>query len=74
AQLALGNLKELTPLLVELSQFIPKVVLKELAFEGYSIETTVGEQASRNTHEAWQPSNTGATAGAFGSTGGSFNR
>lgn len=82
AQLALANLKELTPLLVEVSQFIPKVVLKELAFEGYTIETAVGEQAARNTHEAWQASNTGATAGAFGSSsssfgstgGGSFNR
>jgi hypothetical protein len=73
AQLALGNLKELTPLLVELSQFLPKVVLKELALEGYSIETTVGEQAARNTHEAWQSSNT-ATTSAFGSTSGSFNR
>jgi ferritin-like metal-binding protein YciE len=74
AQLALANLKELTPLLVELSQLLPKVVLKELAFEGYTIETTVGEQATRNTHEAWQASNIGATASAFSSTSGTFNR
>lgn len=75
AELALSNLKELTPLLVDLSQFIPKVVLKELSFEGYSIETAVGEQAARNTHEAWRPDNVTSGAGfGSGSTGGGFNR
>jgi hypothetical protein len=78
AELALSNLKEVTPLLVELSQLLPKVVLKELSFEGYDIATSVGEQAARNTHEAWQPENlrSGVGAGSFsgsGSTGGSLS-
>ena len=82
AQLALANLKELTPLIMDAAELIPKVVLKDLAFQGYTIDTTVGEQAARNTQEAWRPDHATATAGAFGSSsssfgstgGGSFNR
>lgn len=71
AELALSNLKDLTPLLIELSQIIPPVVVKELSFEGYPIETSVGQQAARNTHEAW---NVGSTATAStGTGGGSFS-
>lgn len=77
AQIALSNLKDLTPLIVELSQVIPPVVVKELTFEGYSMEPGVGQQAARNTQEAWSRENVGAAAGAgvtsAGGTGGSFS-
>jgi hypothetical protein len=78
AELALTGLKDLAPLVMEGAELIPKVVLKELAFEGYDISTQVGEQAARNTQEAWQPetlrSGVGAgSTGSSGSSGGSFN-
>ena len=71
AELALTGLKDLTPLVMEGAELIPKVVLKELAFEGYDISTQVGEQAARNNQEAWQPEKARSGVGA-GSTGGSF--
>lgn len=63
--LALRNLKEVTPFLVELSQIIPQVVLKELSFEGYDIDFSLSPQAVRATQEAWSSENTreGAPAG-----------
>lgn len=65
ADLALRNLKELTPFLVELSQIIPQIVLKELSFEGYDIDASLAPQAVRATQEAWSSENTreGAPAG-----------
>lgn len=65
ADLALRNLKEVTPFLVELSQIIPQVVLKELSFEGYDIDFSLSPQAVRATQEAWSSENTreGAPAG-----------
>lgn len=73
AQIALSNLKDLTPLIVELSQVIPPVVVKELSFEGYSIEPGVGQQAARNTQEAWSRENVGAGSSYAGGSGGSFS-
>lgn len=65
ADIALRNLKEVTPFLVELSQIIPQVVLKELSFEGYDIDFSLSPQAVRATQEAWSSENTreGAPAG-----------
>ncbi|MFP5289005.1 MAG: hypothetical protein ACLGI9_24925 [Thermoanaerobaculia bacterium] len=62
AEIALRNLKELTPLLIELSQIIPAVVLKELSFEGYDIDFSLSSQAVRDTHEAWRTEVTTANA------------
>ncbi|HWM93531.1 MAG TPA: hypothetical protein VN493_22405 [Thermoanaerobaculia bacterium] len=62
AEIALRNLKELTPYIMELSQIIPQVVLKELSFEGYDIDFSLGPQAVRDTQEAWSPENTTANA------------
>jgi hypothetical protein len=74
AEIALSNLRELTPLLVELSKVIPNVVVKELSFEGYPIETGVGQKAAQASHEAWSRDNVGVGSGSgsgFGSgTGG----
>lgn len=55
AELALRHLKDLTPLLVEISKLMPAVVARELTFEGYPVESAVAPQAARNTHEAWSP-------------------
>lgn len=53
ADLALRNLKDLTPILVELSKVVCDVVAKELAAESKVFDGTVGAQAIRNTQEAW---------------------
>ncbi|MEA2560874.1 MAG: hypothetical protein QOH06_2378 [Acidobacteriota bacterium] len=62
AEIALRNLKELTPLIMELSQIIPAVVLKELSFEGYDIDFSLSSQAVRDTQEAWRAETTTANA------------
>lgn len=63
AELALRNLKELTPFLIEISDAIPTVVAQELAAEGYPIEPNLAQQAVQGTREAWSRSNTKAEVG-----------
>lgn len=53
ADLALRHLKDLTPILVDLSKVVCHVVAKELADENKVFDGTVGAQAVRNTQEAW---------------------
>jgi len=55
AEIALRNLKDLTPFVMELAEVIPPVVLQELSLEGYSIDVGVSAQATKNTQEAWNP-------------------
>jgi len=50
-------LKELTPIVVELSKVIPPIVVKDLADEDTLIDISVGQQAVRNTQQAWDSSN-----------------
>jgi hypothetical protein len=58
AQLALGHLKELTPLVVDLSKTVCLVVAHELSNEDKLIDPAIGQEAVRRTHEAWTTSNT----------------
>ena len=44
---------ELTPLVMELAEVIPHVVLRELAEDGRVFDAAVAQQAVRNTQEAW---------------------
>lgn len=77
AELALRQLKDLTPLLVELAQIVPPVVLKELSFEGYDIDLGLGQNAVRNTQEAWASENIGkdgAPVGAVTGSAGSYTQ
>jgi hypothetical protein len=81
AELALRQLKDLTPLLVELSQLLPPIVLKELSFEGYDIDLGLGQNAVRNTQEAWSSEHTsggkvsaGAPVGAVTGSAGSYTQ
>lgn len=81
AEIALSNLRELNQILIELSQAIPRVVLKELSLEGYPVETGLAERAVQNTQEAWSRSSLGQTVGAGATsvqgnlgTSGSFTR
>ena len=67
ADLALAHLKELTPHSVALSKVVCLVVAHELADEDKTLDPTVGQEASRRTHEAWQTANTGDGAATVGS-------
>ena len=63
AEIALRNLKELTPYIMQLAEVIPVVVLKELSLEGYDVDTSLSSQAVRNTQEAWSQESTTANVG-----------
>jgi ferritin-like metal-binding protein YciE len=54
AALAKSNLEEINSLIMELGLAIPRVVLKELAFEGYSIDTGAADLAVKNLEESWR--------------------
>ena len=54
ASLASQHLKDLTPLMVEISKVLPSVVVKEVQQESdFATDTSVADQAVKNTQEAW---------------------
>ena len=54
ADLALNHLKDLTPLMVEISKVLPAVTAREVAAENdFPVDASVGEEAVRNTQTAW---------------------
>lgn len=55
ADLAFQNLKELTPLVVELSQVIPLVVVAEVGQEHEGVDLSAATKAVKTTQAAWQP-------------------
>ncbi len=72
AELAKNHLEEINSLIMELGLATPRVVLKELSFEGYSIDTGAADLAVKNLEETWRNSAQREKAGV--STGGSFTR
>lgn len=55
ADLAFQNLRELTPLIVEVSQVMPQVVVAEIAEEHEGVDLAAATEAAKATHQAWQP-------------------
>ena len=57
ADIAEKHLREITPILVELSKVLPHVVAREVAAENdeFPVDASVGELAERNTQRAWRP-------------------
>jgi hypothetical protein len=53
ADLALQNLKKITPLITDLSKIIPTVVVHDVHHDVESADISVAQQAVRNTQEAW---------------------
>ena len=54
ADLAAQHLKDLTPLMVEISKVLPSVVVKEVQEESdFATDTSVADRAVKNTQEAW---------------------
>ena len=70
AELAKSHLTELNTLIMDLGLLLPRIVLKELAFEGYTVDTGAADQAVKNLEETWRSSaqREKATAGAAGGT------
>lgn len=62
ADLALRNLKDLAPLIMQLNEAIPEVVVRELVEQGKPFDASIVQRAVRSTQEAW--SATAATVGA----------
>lgn len=54
ANVSLRHLKEMTPLVIELSHLIPSVVVEELAQDDPNIDYSAADHARENTAEAWR--------------------
>ena len=54
ADLALKHLNDLTPIIMQINQIMPNVVVKELTDEGPGIDTSVATVAITNTQAAWK--------------------
>ena len=69
AELARTHLEEINSLIMELGLALPRIVLKELTLEGYTVDTGAAELAVKNLEETWRSSaqreKAGATAGAL---------
>lgn len=53
AELAKTHLEEINGLIMDLGLALPKVVLKELSFEGYTVDTGAADRAVKNLKESW---------------------
>ena len=61
ADLAVQQLHDTSPLIVEISEVIPKVVVPELMDAGEVVDASVAEQSIKATQKAWKPENTDQT-------------
>ena len=59
ASLALRHLQHNTPIIMELNQIIPSVVVAELKDDGLNVIEGSAQQAVNNTQNAWKPSGNG---------------
>jgi ferritin-like metal-binding protein YciE len=64
AELAKSHLEEINSLIMELGLAMPRIVLKELALEGYSVDTGAADLAVKNLEETWRSSAQREKAGA----------
>jgi hypothetical protein len=74
AELAKSHLEEINSLIMEIGLAMPRIVLKELALEGYPVETGAADRAVKNLEETWRSSAQREKAGVgVSSGGGSFS-
>ena len=59
ADLTAATLKDITPIIVEISEKIPHVVVRELIDAGEVVDLSVADEAERNTQKAWDRKNVG---------------
>ncbi len=62
AALAKRHLDDITPIIVQISQIIPGVVLGELKEDGENVQVTAAQISAQVTGESWSNSKTGADA------------
>ena len=60
AQLAKRNLDDITPIIVEISQVMPKVVLQELQEDGETVQISAAELSKQQTADSWSGQHTGS--------------
>lgn len=58
ADLALQQLLDISPLIVSISEVIPRAVVPELMDAGEVVDAGVADQAIKNTQQAWKPAHT----------------
>jgi ferritin-like metal-binding protein YciE len=71
ADLALRHLQHYTPIIMQINQIIPNVVVADLRDTIPTLNEASIQQAMQNTQDAWRPSSDG---GSFQNFGGSSNR
>lgn len=54
AQTALNHLQDLTPIIMRFNEITPQLVVKELAEDNDSVDTSIVAQAVSNTQAAWK--------------------
>ena len=54
AQTALTHLQDLTPIIMRFNEIVPQLVVKELAEDDSSVDTSIVAQAVSNTQAAWK--------------------
>jgi hypothetical protein len=54
AEIALQHLKQITPLVVEVSRIIPQLVVEELHAQDKALDISVAHEAISNTQRAWE--------------------
>ncbi|HEX4499030.1 MAG TPA: hypothetical protein VIE43_25360 [Thermoanaerobaculia bacterium] len=64
AELAKTHLEEINGLIMDLALALPKVVLKELSFEGYTVDAGAADRAVKNLKESWSHNAQTQKAGA----------
>ncbi len=53
AELALSGLKELTPLIMQITEAVPYAVVRELTADGKSYDASIVQRAIKSTQDAW---------------------
>jgi hypothetical protein len=54
AAIAASNLRELTPLIIEINEVMPQILVQELVDEANQIDMSVVDEAIRITQDAWE--------------------
>jgi len=53
ADLARQHLQDWTPLIIQISEAMPFVVIKELESDAMAVDANAAQEALRNTHQTW---------------------
>jgi ferritin-like metal-binding protein YciE len=57
ADLALRHLRDYTPIIMDINEIIPQIVVEDLREDVEMVDASSADRATMNTQQAWQPSN-----------------